>query len=126
MVIPDDTGCWKGMAEKIERAVYDGLTKADQDKIEAVAAAEADIPAVFESAEAAWNWGVEQGAFTDVDSSSAAYNDVKKEQKPKSAQEMASYWIARVMQLAKEGSANGQVNGVPVEPPPVVEDEVPF
>ena len=30
----DDTGIWKGMPEKIEQAIYSGLTEADQERLE--------------------------------------------------------------------------------------------
>ena len=129
-MIPDETGCWKGMPEKIEQAVYDGLSKTEQDKIEAEAAT--DIPDVFESAEAAWAWGVEQGAFGDLNASSEVYDQVKKQFKPKSAQEMATFWVSEVLRMVKEqkgGEQKGSApNGVAAPPPPddAAMDATPF
>ena len=47
ITIWDDSGCWKNMPERIEKEAYDGLSKSEQDEIEA------QTPTVFPSAEVA-------------------------------------------------------------------------
>ena len=85
--LADTTGCWAGMPERIEQEVYGGLSKADQDKIEAA------IPTGFNSAAEAIAWGVAFGAFEVEQHSRNAYDKVKREQQPKSATEMWEIWI---------------------------------
>ncbi|MBM3129773.1 MAG: ATP-binding protein [Chloroflexi bacterium] len=63
----DDTGDWRGMPEKIEAAVYDGLSQAEQERIERAA------PEVFESPEIAVAWAIEQGAFDEIAHARNAY-----------------------------------------------------
>ena len=53
----DDTGIWKGMPEKIEQAIYGGLTEADQERLEKA------TPTSFPNVETAIAWGFEQGVF---------------------------------------------------------------
>lgn len=86
----DDTGRWEGMPERIEAAVYDGLSEADQDRIEQ------EPPAVFASPELAWAWGHERGAFRDVAHARAAYEKLKREAQPRRAAEMRNVWVADV------------------------------
>ena len=87
VTIWDDTGRWVGMPEKIESAVYDGLTEAEIAKTES---------APFPSAEAAIAWGLEQGAFDAVQHSRNAYIKLKNEKQPRTAAEMAELWRADV------------------------------
>lgn len=93
----DDTGCWRGMPEKIEQAVYGGLTKAEQDKIEQA------IPTSFPSAEAAIAWAVDYGAFSTIQHSRNAYDKVKREQQPANAREMWELWIHEATSRKAEG-----------------------
>jgi hypothetical protein len=90
MTLVDDTGCWKGMPERIEEAVYGGLSHAEQDKIEAA------LPTRFASAAEAINWGFEQGCFEALQHARNAYDKVKTEHQPKTAQDMWDLWIADV------------------------------
>lgn len=90
MTLWDNTGKWVGMPEAIEKAVYAGLSQADQERIEQTA------PAVFPNPETAIAWGFEQGAFEALQHARNAYNKLKRERKPKNAREMAGLWTADV------------------------------
>ena len=90
LVLWDDSGCWKDMPEKIEEAIYGGLTKADQDRIAAA------TPKIFKTPEIAMSWGLEQGAFKKIEDARRAYESLKKNTQPGSAQEMANLWINEV------------------------------
>ena len=86
----DETGNWKNMPELIEKAVYDGLTQQEKEKIEAA------TPIVFPNAETAINWGYEQGAFSTIEAARRCYETLKKEECPQTAQEMALLWATEV------------------------------
>ena len=86
----DDTGCWRGMPERIEQAVYGGLTPAQ------MAALESEAPSGFSGPEAAIAWGFEQGCFRDAVHAAHAYDKVKREGKPADAATMWKLWIADV------------------------------
>lgn len=90
MTLWDETGVWKGMPEKIEEAVYGGLTKEDMRRIEN------EIPKKFNSPEDAVAWGFEQGCFRDAVHSKNAYDKLKTDKKPKSAQDMWDAWLANI------------------------------
>lgn len=92
----DDTGVWKGMAEKIETAVYGGLTLEEQEIIES------STPKTFGGSAAAIAWGFEQGCFRDAVHAQNAYDKVRSEKAPKSAQEMWGYWIEDVQRRKQE------------------------
>lgn len=100
MVLWDDTARWTGMPEKIERAVYDGLSEAEQEEIET-------RPRSFPSPEAAINWGLEQGAFNAIQHARNAYDKLKAEHKPGKASEMWALWIADVERRLAEQATNG-------------------
>ncbi len=101
MTLWDDTGCWRGMPERIEAAVYDGLTRADQEAIERSA------PAVFPNPETAIAWGFEQEAFEALQHARNAYHKLKREKQPKNAQEMAALWVADVQARLLDIDAGG-------------------
>lgn len=86
----DDTGHWRNMPERIESAVYDGLTQADQDAIEKA------VPSSFSGPNAAIAWGFEQGCFRDAVHAANAYEEVKRIQQPQTAAMMWTLWIAEV------------------------------
>lgn len=86
----DDTGCWKGMPEKIEAAVYGGLSEAEQERI-----AKQD-PTSFTGPEEAIAWGFEQGCFRDAVHAKNAYEECKRNGKPENAATMWQLWIAEV------------------------------
>jgi hypothetical protein len=96
----DGSGNWQGIPEAIEKAVYDGLTEADQARIEA------ETPASFPNPAAAIAWGFEQGVFQDAAHAGNAYEAVKREHAPKTAAEMWAAWIADVK--ARKLAAAGQ------------------
>lgn len=86
----DSSGTWQGIPEAIEKAVYDGLTEADRNRIEAA------TPAGFANAAAAIAWGEEQGAFDALQHARNAYDKLKAEHNPTTAAEMWALWIADV------------------------------
>lgn len=91
----DDTGAWRGMPARIEAAVYDGLSHADQDKLEQ------GIPTSFSGPNAAIAWGFEMGAFRDAVHAANAYEKVKNDHQPTTAAEMWQLWIADVIARGK-------------------------
>ena len=86
----DESGKWAGMPERIEKAVYDGLTPAEQEKIEQT------LPAGFTGAAAAIAWGMDQGCFEALQHARNAYDELKREHNPQTAPEMWALWIADV------------------------------
>lgn len=90
MTLWDDSGYWAGIPEKIEAAVYDGLSEAEQERIEQ------QTPASFPNPEAAIAWGFEQGAFEALQHARNAYEKLKQERQPANAAEMWALWIENV------------------------------
>lgn len=90
MTLWDDSSHWVNMPEKIEVAVYDGLTEAQQDSIEH------KTPESFPSAEAAIAWGYEQGAFDALQHARNAYDKLKQDRNPAKASDMWRLWIENV------------------------------
>jgi hypothetical protein len=74
---PTGRGCWRGMPERIEAAVYDGLSVAEQEAIEQA------TPTSFSGPDAAIAWGFEQGCFKDALHAQNAYEEVKRVQQPR-------------------------------------------
>jgi hypothetical protein len=89
MALWDESGTWDSMPERIEAACYDGLSQADQDRMESQ-------PETFPSPEAAWAWGFEQGAFSALQHARNGYEKLKQERQPRSAAEMALLWRSDV------------------------------
>jgi hypothetical protein len=114
MVLWDDTGTWAGMPEKIEAAIYDGLSKSDQAQIEQ------ETPDHFPNPETAIAWGLEQGAFKALQHARNAYDKLKREHKPQTAQEMAALWVAdvkgRLLAVNDDGSPDQHEE--PADPAP--------
>jgi len=100
MILWDETGAWRGMPAAIERAVYDGLSAADQDAIEG------DAPAVFASPDKAIAWGLERGAFEALQHARNAYEKLKREAQPHTAEEMRDLWVAEVQRRRNERVAS--------------------
>lgn len=96
VVLWDETGKWIGMAEKIEKAVYGGLSADDMERIANTE------PTSFGSPEQAIAWGVEQGAFRDAVHAQNSYNKIKTEKKPTIAAAMWPLWIAKVKEHLEE------------------------
>lgn len=86
----DDTGNWRGMPERIEAAVYGGLSASDQD------AFEKEIPTSFSGPNAAIAWGYETGVFKDAAHAANAYEECKRLRQPRHSSEMWSLWIEEV------------------------------
>lgn len=86
----DESGRWLGMPERIEVAVYDGLSEDEQNAIEK------GTPKTFAGPEDAIAWGWETGAFRDAKHAKLAYDKLKTDLQPKSAALMWAAWIADV------------------------------
>lgn len=108
MTLWDETGKWTGMCERIETAVYGGLTVEDQERIEG------QTPTAFASPAAAIAWGYEQGCFNDAVHASHAYDKCKAEKKPTTAQAMWTAWIADVTSRMAEAEAEEASSGEPM------------
>lgn len=117
-VLWDDTGKWAGMPEKVEAAVYDGLSEQARNEIEQ------RTPATFASSEAAIAWGVDQGAFQTIQHSRNAYDKIKREQNPQSAEDMAALWTANVEYRLTAGQmdAPAETPDLPTETPAAPEE----
>jgi energy-coupling factor transporter ATP-binding protein EcfA2 len=95
----DESGYWQGMPEKIEQAIYGGLTP------EQMVAMEKRKPTSFTGPQEAIAWGYEQGYFNDAVHAQNAYDELKRTKQPKNAQEMWSFWIAEVERRGQEQQA---------------------
>lgn len=92
----DESGHWADMPARIEAAVYDGLSVAQQDEIER------KTPQAFSGPADAVAWGFAQGAFDDAVHAQNAYDKLKGEQKPATAAAMWGLWIADVLLRLEE------------------------
>ena len=92
----DDSRSWVNMPERIEQAVYGGLSVADQAQL-------ADAtPTGFTGADHAIGWGYEQGCFDDLRHARNAYDKLKAERSPKTAGEMWAAWLEDVSRRKAE------------------------
>jgi hypothetical protein len=98
----DESGRWEGMPERIEQAVYGGLSREQQDELERA------IPAGFAGPEQAIAWGLEQGAFESLQYARNAYDALKGEHKPSTAAEMWALWTADVLARKAAGAGWGE------------------
>lgn len=100
MTLWDDTGKWLGMPEKIEAAVYDGLSVAEQDAIEKT------LPQSFPDDASAIAWGLEQGAFTALAHARNAYEKLVRDHDGDNleGEDKSALWIADV--AARKESLN--------------------
>ncbi len=98
MRLVDESGAWRGMPERIEEAIYGGLSQAGQDQNEAAA------PASFAGPEQALAWGLAQGCFRDLPHARQAYDRLKAEHRPAAAAEMWALWRAEVTARKAAGS----------------------
>jgi len=92
MTLWDESTSWDGMPERVEEAVYAGLSRAEQDEIERA------TPELFPNSETAIAWGFEQGAFEALEHARNAYKKLKTDRNPQSAREMAAFWVAEVQE----------------------------
>jgi energy-coupling factor transporter ATP-binding protein EcfA2 len=105
IVLWDESGNWEKMPERIEAALYDGLTQEEQNRIEA------KTPIVFQSPQHALSYGVEEGAFQSIEEAQKQYELVKKECQPANAKEMAEFWQAEIRQR-KSNMGVGQFGSI--------------
>jgi adenylate kinase family enzyme len=89
MTIWDETGKWAGMPEKIEKAVYDGLSVEQQRQIEETAT-------VFSTEEAAIEWGQGRGVFKEFHHAKNAFDKIKKANPGKGLYELSFLWVEDV------------------------------
>lgn len=85
MTLWDDSGYWAGMPEKLEAAMYDGLSDGEYKKMIS-----------FTGPDDAISWAVGQGAFADTETAQSFYEQLKNEQKPTSSSEMWALWHTAV------------------------------
>ncbi|MGB8644016.1 MAG: AAA family ATPase [Anaerolineae bacterium] len=112
MTLWDEAGEWKGMPERIESAVYDGLTPADQERIANT------VPNVFPNEETALAWGVERGAFKSVQHARNAWAKLLREHAPKDDAERAALWTANVTARLATHETNGEHEDDQIGAPP--------
>lgn len=101
MTLWDESGTWAGMPERIEAAVYDGLSQDDQEEIEQA------TPDVFPDPETAIAWGFERGVFEALAHARNAYAKLRREAQPKTAREMATLWVIDVQARLEKEPAEG-------------------
>ena len=109
----DETGRWVGMPEKLEQAVYGGLSAAEMDVLETA------VPSSFPNAAAAVAWGFEQNVFKDAVHAQHAYDALKQEKQPRDAASMWKLWVEDVQRRQQalaaalpQPPAAGKPNGV--------------
>lgn len=86
----DESGTFKDMPGRIEAAVYDGLSLADQNRIEQT------TPTAFSGPDDAVAWGFEQGCFRDAVHAQNAYDLLKRDKQPQTAALMWTLWVQEV------------------------------
>jgi hypothetical protein len=75
------------MPDRIEAAVYGGLSPEEQDRIEHG----------FPNISSALAWGIQRGSFKDESSARLAYDEVKHKFQPQTASDMARHWTDEVL-----------------------------
>lgn len=98
MTLWDESGCWRDMPQRIEEAVYGGLSAAEMD------ARSKSTPEGFASAADAIAWGFEQNIFADAAHAKNAYDKLKADVAPTTAAAMWQAWIAEVQQRRNESA----------------------
>ena len=86
----DSSDRWLGMPERIEAAVYGGLTPAHMDELAEAA------PTSFSGPADAIAWGYEQGCFNDAVHAANAYEKCKRQGLPATAGALWQLWIADI------------------------------
>ena len=100
MELWDQTGCWKGMPEAIEAAVYDNVTTDDLRKLQQ--------RTHFSGVADALAWGCAFGIFNDEVHAKNAYEQLKEAHHPQKPQEMWDLWIDEVQRRVHEQKPNEQ------------------
>ncbi len=98
LLLWDDSGSWVNMPERIEQAVYGGLSTEEQQRL-----AEA-LPTAFTGPDHAIGWGYEQGCFDALQHARAAYDKLKADRRPGSAAEMWQLWVQEVQRRQAEAA----------------------
>jgi hypothetical protein len=96
IILWDESGVWQGMPEKIEQAVYGGLSAEEMQQLGKLK------PVEFSGPQEAIAWGYEQGCFNDAVHAQNAYEELKREKHPSGAAEMWKLWIADVDRRCQE------------------------
>ncbi len=121
-ILWDTSGKWEQMPERIEAAVYDGLSEAEQ------AAIENELPEVFPDDATAIGWGLEYSvwgshAFEALEHARNAYEKLMRENdEPETMEERTALWVADVHARAEakltpsSGNGSAQKQPVPVAP----------
>ena len=107
MVLWDEPGAkWEGMPERLEVAMYVGLSTGE---MEAIATSD---PTSFANPAAAVAWGFSKGGFRDAVHAQNAYDKVKSEKSPKAAAAMWAFWIEEVnARLQNKEEVESEVSG---------------
>ena len=92
-------GYWYEMPERIEQAVYGGLTPEDMANFASL------IPEVFTNPAHAIAWGWEMGAFNALPHSRQAYLKLRETKQPKNAAQMREIWVEDVKRRLSEQQA---------------------
>ena len=103
-------GRWAGMPERIEAAMYDGLTREQQERIARSA------PAMFPDDETAINWGFEQGCFEALQHARNTYEKLQREIGA-TGDDLAALWVADVQERLSALVAATQAGAPPPEEP---------
>jgi hypothetical protein len=90
MTLWDDTGRWESMPEKIEQAVYGGLSVPEQEAIEKQA------PSAFPTEEAAIDWGVGRGVFKGIEHARNTWEKIKRENPNLNLARWSTLWADEV------------------------------
>lgn len=125
-----EQGCFKDIkhaAAAMEKMIRENETSGDEpelwaDWIKEVQSRKARTPKGFADGTIAVQWGFDQGCFTTLAAAQAAYDKIKIENKPKSAQYMFSLWINHVIEL-KDQPVAAQVEPVVEEPADLLVEE---
>lgn len=88
MTLWDESGSWQGMPDKVEAAMYEGLSREEQDAIEQTPRFSGPADAIA--------WGMGKGVFRDEMHAKNAYDKLKREEAPSSAAEMFELWVEEV------------------------------
>lgn len=99
MTLWDKSGCWAGMPEAVEQAVYAGLSEVEKERLQGQA------PQVFPNPQSAIAWALEQGAFASPQDALEVYQRLKAGCKPHDARHMAALWAAEVHARSMANSA---------------------
>lgn len=115
-ILWDESGTWQGMPERVEAAVYDGLSEADQLRLET------ELPTLFPDDVTAIGWGLEQGAFDALEHSRNAFDKLMRENgEPETMEEKTALWIGDVLarlEALKTVLGNGHSDAPAALPPP--------